>query len=197
MQKLTRADLFSLEQYAEQRPEFRQRVMAHKKPRRIALGEHLSLCFEDRMTMQYQVQEMLRVERIFEVVGIEEEIAAYNPMIPDGSNWKATLMIEYSDISERDVALKKLVGIEDQVVFRIGDNAPLACFPDEDIERSREQKTAAVHFMRYELTVADREALAAGAPIIAAVEHVEYPIEPFELSAESRDSLIADLALAS
>ena len=196
MQKLTRADLFSLEQYAEQRSEFRRQVMEHKKPRRIALGDHLSLCFEDRLTMQYQVQEMLRVERIFEVAGIEEEIAAYNPLIPDGSNWKATLMIEYADVSERDLALRKLVGIEDQVVFRIGNNPPIACFSDEDMERSREAKTAAVHFMRWELTAEDRQALAAGEPIIAAVEHPEYPIAAHELSAASQQSLMDDLELA-
>ena len=197
MQKLTRADLLSLEQYSERRPEFRQQVMDHKKPRRIALGDHLTLCFEDRLTMQYQVQEMLRVERVFEVAGIEEELAAYNPMIPDGSNWKATLMIEYADIAERDLALRQLVGIEDVVVLRIGDNPPLACFPDDDLERSREEKTAAVHFMRWELTAADREALAAGAPIIAAVEHPAYTIAAHELSAQSRQSLVNDLALDS
>ena len=195
MQKLTRADLFSLEQYSVQRSEFRQQVMEHKKPRRIALGDHLILCFEDRLTMQYQVQEMLRVERIFEVAGIEEEIAAYNPLIPDGSNWKATLMIEYADVSERDVALKKLVGIEDLVVLRIGNNPPIPCFPDEDIERSREEKTAAVHFMRWELSADDCQALVAGEPIIAAVEHAEYPIAAHELSRESQQSLMADLDL--
>jgi len=195
MQKLTRADLFSLEQYSQKRSEFRQRVMAHKKPRRIALGAHLTLCFEDRLTMQYQIQEMLRVERIFEAAGIEEEIAAYNPLIPDGSNWKATLMIEYDDVEERHEALKKLVGIEDQVVLRIGNNPPIPCFPDEDIERSREEKTSAVHFMRWELSDDDRQALAAGEPIIAAVEHPEYPIAAHELSGESRQSLMADLDL--
>ena len=195
MQKLTRADLFSLEQYSQERSEFRQRVMAHKKPRRIALGAHLTLCFEDRLTMQYQIQEMLRVERIFEAAGIEEEIAAYNPLIPDGSNWKATLMIEYDDVEERHEALKKLVGIEDQVVLRIGNNAPIPCFPDEDIERSREEKTSAVHFMRWELSDDDRQALAAGEPIIAAVEHPEYLIAAHELSGESRQSLMADLDL--
>ena len=197
MQKLTRADLFSLEQYAEKRPEFRRQIMAHKEPRRIAMGDHLILCFEDRLTMQYQVQEMLRVERIFEVAGIEEELAAYNPLIPDGNNWKATLMIEYADVAERDVALRQLVGIEDSVVLRIGDNEPLACFPDEDVDRHREEKTAAVHFMRWELTVEDREALAAGAPIIVAVEHGAYPIAAYELPAESRETLMADLELAS
>ena len=195
MQKLTRADLFSLEQYSQERSEFRQRVMAHKKPRRIALGAHLTLCFEDRLTMQYQIQEVLRVERIFEAAGIEEEIAAYNPLIPDGSNWKATLMIEYDDVEERHEALKKLVGIEDQVVLRIGNNPPIPCFPDEDIERSREEKTSAVHFMRWELSDDDRQALAAGEPIIAAVEHPEYLIAAHELSGESRQSLMADLDL--
>ncbi len=195
MQKLTRADLLSLEQYSEQRADFRRRVMAHKIPRRIALGEHLSLCFEDRLTMQYQVQEMLRIEKVFEAAGIEEELSAYNPLIPDGRNWKATMMIEYSDIAERDLALRKLVGIEDQVFFRVGENPPLTSFADEDIERDREEKTAAVHFMRYELTDADCQALVAGAPILAGVNHPEYQIPEVELSSESRQSLVADLEL--
>ena len=193
-QKLTRADLLPLEQYAERRDDIRQKVIAHKGPRRIALGDHLTLCFEDLMTMQYQVQEMLRAEKIFEADGIEEELSAYNPLIPDGSNWKATLMIEYLDVAERDVALRQLVGIEQAIIFQIGDNPPVSLFADEDIPREREEKTAAVHFMRFELNQADREALAAGALISAGVSHANYRVELFELADASQASLKADIA---
>jgi len=152
MQKLSRSDLYSLEQYAEQRPAFRDRVMAHKESRRVPLGPHATLYFEDRLTIQYQVQEMLRAERIFEVPGINEELGAYNPLIPDGSNWKATFMLEYDDVNDRRAALEKLIGIEDRVWVRIAGHPPVYAIADEDLERDTEQKTSAVHFLRFELT---------------------------------------------
>ena len=195
MNKLTRADLLSLEQYAEQRDDFRRKVMAHKKPRRIGLGDHITLCFEDRLTMQYQIQEMLRAERIFEAAGIDEELDAYNPLIPDGDNWKATLLIEYADVEERVAALVRLVGIEDALVMRVGDRDPVALFADEDLEREREEKTAAVHFIRLQPSAGDIEALRAGELISIGVNHPEYQILPITLEADSQRTLCADLGL--
>lgn len=152
MHKLTRTDLYSLEQYAERRSAFRDKVMAHKTNRRVPLGPHATLYFEDRLTIQYQVQEMLRAERIFESAGINEELEAYNPLIPDGSNWKATFMLEYDDVNERRVALEKLIGIEDRVWVKIAGHPPVYAVADEDLERDTEQKTSAVHFLRFEFT---------------------------------------------
>ncbi|MGA7979634.1 MAG: DUF3501 family protein, partial [Chromatiaceae bacterium] len=151
MQHLTRDDLHSLEKYAELRSEFRNRVMAHKKTRQVALGPHITLYFEDRLTMQYQVQEMLRAERIFEAAGIQEELDAYNPLIPDGSNWKATFMVEYEDADERREALSRLIGIEDRVWVRVAGFDKVGAIADEDLEREDETKTSSVHFLRFEL----------------------------------------------
>ena len=145
--ELTRQDLYALEQYAEIRSEFRARVMAHKKTRRLPLGPNANLYFEDRLTIQYQVQEMLRIEKIFERAGIEEELAAYNPLIPDGSNWKATFMLEYDDRAEREEMLAKLVGVEDCVWMRVGAGPVIIPVCDEDLERETEDKTSSVHFM--------------------------------------------------
>ena len=152
MNKLNRDSLFSLEKYAEVRPEFRARVIAHKKNRRLPVGPNAALYFEDALTMQYQVQEMLRIERIFEAAGIQEELDAYNPLIPDGSNWKATFMVEYPDENERRVQLEKLLGIEKLVWAQVADFARITPIADEDLEREDEHKTSSVHFLRFELT---------------------------------------------
>ncbi len=169
--KLTRQDLYSLERYAETRPTFRAQVLAHKKNRRVALDPHLTLYFEDRLTVQYQIQEMLRIERVFEAAGIQDELDAYNPLIPDGSNWKATLMIEYPDIEERKTALLDLCGVERQIWVRVGDCAPAYAIADEDLERERADKTAAVHFLRFELTPEMTAALRAGASLHMGCDH--------------------------
>ena len=176
MDKLTLDDLYPLETYARLRPEFRERVIEHKAHRRLALGEHVTLSFEDRLTMHYQVQEMLRAERIFEADDIRAELEAYNPLIPDGSNWKATLLIEYPDEDERRVALGRLRGIEDRVWVRVGDQAPIYGIADEDMERSNDTKTSAVHFLRFELPPAAVQALRAGAGVSAGVDHPELTV---------------------
>lgn len=192
MQKLSKDDLYTLEAYAALRSDFRARVMGHKQHRKIALGEHLTLIFEDRLTMQYQVQEMLRVERIFEPRGIQEELDAYNPLIPDGSNWKATMMVEYPDVAERRDALGRLVGIENQVWVRIGDLPAVTGIADEDLDRSNERKTSAVHFLRFELGPELVAALKGGAPLEVGVSHAEYAYAV--LAPERvRESLLADL----
>ena len=191
MDKLRRSDLFSLEKYHEFRAEFRARVLAHKQRRQISVGPNATLHFEDRLTIQYQVQEMLRVERIFESDAIEEELAAYNPLIPDGSNLKATFMIEYSDPEERRRMLGRLVGIEDRVWVRIGGERVVG-IADEDLDRATEDKTSAVHFLRFELTSRMRAALANGAAMRVGIDHDEYRHE-CTLADESRASLAADV----
>ena len=192
MEKLTRDDLYSLEQYADIRPEFRSKVLAHKKHRKVALGPNATLYFEDRLTMQYQVQEMLRAERIFEAAGIEDELGAYNPLIPDGSNWKATFMIEVPDPEERKQLLAKLVGVEDKVWVRVGEHPAVFAIADEDMERETEEKTSSVHFMRFELSAEMVEALRNGAGVSAGVDHPEFPRQ-VEFTPETVKSLTADL----
>lgn len=191
---LTREDLFSLERYHSARSEFKTRVLAHKKPRKVFLGAHATLYFEDRLTIQYQVQEMLRVERIFEAEAIEEELNAYNPLIPDGDNWKATFMLEYEDEKERRHALEQLVGIEDRVWIKIGTHEPIWGIADEDLERSKEDKTSAVHFLRFQLTPAMAQDAKTGAVIAAGVDHPAYRIIAEALPEATRASLVADLA---
>jgi len=193
MDKLTRSDLFSLEQYAEARPAFRDRVMAHKKNRRLALGTNAALYFEDRLTMQYQVQEMLRIERIFEAAGINEELEAYNPLIPDGSNWKATFMVEFPEVEERRAMLNRLVGIEDRVYVQVADFNRVFAIADEDLERADDQKTSAVHFLRFELPTEQVRALKAGASLVAGIDHENYHVEISPVPVNVRDSLVADL----
>lgn len=190
--KLTRDDLYSLEQYAAMRQQFRQEAMKHKKNRQVALGANASLTFEDRITVQYQVQEMLRIERIFETAGIDDELAAYNPLIPDGSNWKATFMIEYSEVSERKAALSQLIGIEDKVWVQVGDLAKVYAIADEDMERDNAEKTSAVHFLRFELTTEQAKAAQAGLAIMIGVDH---PVYQYELTVPEpvRASLAADI----
>jgi hypothetical protein len=192
VEKISRLDLMSLENYHERRSEFRRSVMAHKANRQIAMGDHATLYFEDRLTIQYQVQEMLRVERIFQTEAIEEELAAYNPLIPDGSNWKATFMLEYEDPQERASALERLVGIEDRIWATIGRNARVWAIADEDLDRSRNTKTSAVHFLRFELDEAMVANAHEGAAIAFGIDHTHYTYNTDSLPGASRDALAAD-----
>jgi len=194
MQTLTRDDLYSLEKYAEVRGDFRAEVMAHKKNRQVAIGPNATLYFEDRLTIQYQIQEMLRVERIFEAAGIQEELDAYNPLIPDGANLKATFMIEYSDPDERQQALAKLVGIEDKVWLRVEGFDKVVPIADEDLERATEEKTSSVHFLRFELSPDMVAAAKGGASIAMGIDHPNYSHRVDALPGGVRDSLAADLA---
>ena len=191
--KLTRSDLWSLEEYASRRQTFRAEVIAHKKLRNIALGPHATLYFEDRLTMRYQIQEMLRVERIFEAAEIEEELESYNPLIPDGSNWKATFMIEYGDVEERKVALATMGGIEQTVWVRVGESGEkIFAITNEDMERTRDEKAAAVHFMRFELGADEAAALKSGESLFMGIDHASLP-GTYEVAADQRAALIADL----
>ena len=191
---LTRNDLWSLEEYAGRREEFRKQVLAHKKLRQVALGPHATLYFEDQLTMQYQIQEMLRVERIFEAAEIEEELSAYNPLIPDGSNWKATFMIEYGDIEERKQALATMGGIEETVWVQVGNGTKAYAIANEDMERTRDSKAAAVHFMRFELSAEDLQSVRDGADVHMGVDHPSIA-NTVTLRTEARQALCADLAL--
>ncbi|GGY26280.1 hypothetical protein GCM10008098_19060 [Rhodanobacter panaciterrae] len=193
MQKLTRADLLTLEAYAQQRSEFRTRVIAHKKKRSVHIGEHLTLIFEDRLSVQYQVQEMLRIERIFEGAGIQDELDAYNPLIPDGGNLKATLLIEYPHVEQRKLELVRLRNIEHAIVLSVQGHTPITAIADEDMERSNDEKTAAVHFLRFELDAAMIANWNAGAPIKIASTLPAMPIE-VTLTPEQRCMLAADFA---
>ena len=194
MQQLTRDDLMPLERYHAARADFRRQVLAHKAARQITLGGHATLYFEDRLTIQYQIQEMLRVERIFESEAIQDELNAYNPLIPDGDNWKATFMIEYPDVDERREALARLVGIEHRVWARVGELPPVFAIADEDMERSREAKTSAVHFVRFQLTPAMVAAAKDGAAIALGIDHPAYQHAIDPLPSAARDALVADLA---
>ncbi len=193
MQKLSHADLYTLEDYARMRGEFRAQVLEHKRHRRLHLGPHLTLCFEDRLTMQYQVQEMLRIERIFEPAGIREELAAYNPLIPDGSNWKATLLIEFPYPEQRVRELARLVGVEHRVWVQVAEHPPVIGIADEDLDRSTDAKTSSVHFLRFELTAGDVAALRAGAGIRAGVDHPACTVRLDSMPESVRESLVADL----
>ncbi len=192
MQKLTREDLMSLEQYAVHRPEFRKAVMQHKKPRIVQIGPHVTLHFEDRLIVQYQIQEMLRVERIFEPHGIQEELDAYNPLIPDGKNWKATMMVEFPDPEVRRVELAKLIGIEDRTWVRVGAHEKVYAVADEDLDRENDTKTSSVHFLRFELTDEMVRDARAGAAIHVGIDHENYRAK-VELQPASRESLVHDL----
>ena len=192
MRKLTRADLWGLERYAEERAAFRERVMAHKALRRVAVGPHATLLFEDALTIRYQVQEMLRVERIFEPAAIAEELAAYNPLIPDGGNLKATFLIEYEDVAERAAALARMPGVEHRVWMRMAGLPRAFAFANDDLERSSDEKTAAVHFLRFELTTEQIGALRRGEPARVGIDHDELRCEA-ALSAANVTALAADL----
>ena len=190
---LNRSSLMSLEEYATRRSLFRAEVMEHKKNRKIYLGEHVTLLFEDALTVQYQVQEMLRVERIFEEEAINEELHAYLPLVPDGGNWKATLLIEYPDEAERKVALSKLIDLEDRVWVKVPGFDKVFPFADEDLERENAEKTSAVHFLRFELTNDMRRSLLHGSSLSIGIDHPNYTVEIEEVSESSRDSLVSDL----
>ncbi len=193
MSQLTPGDLYSLEQYAKMRGEFRASVMAHKKNRKVHVGPNATLYFEDRLTMQYQVQEMLRIERIFEQDAIAEELAAYNPLIPDGSNWKATFMVEYPDVEERRVALSRLIGIEDKVWVRVEGHDRVFAIADEDLEREDETKTSSVHFLRFELTPEMANAVKGGAGLSMGIDHPNYQ-QTVSVGEPTRGCLAQDLA---
>lgn len=193
MSNLTRKDLWSLESYSEKRNEFRRKVLAHKKNRRVELGEHCRLYFEDRLTIQYQVQEMLRIEKIFEAAGIQEELDAYNPLIPDGSNLKATFMIEYDDPEQRQRELGKLIGIERQITLQVDSFEPIQPYADEDLERENEHKTSAVHFLRFELPEPVKSAILKGSDIKIGVKHAHYQVEANAVRPVVRDTLAKDL----
>ncbi|HUF21095.1 MAG TPA: DUF3501 family protein [Burkholderiales bacterium] len=193
MSAITADSLMSLEQYAKTRNEFRAKVISHKKARTITLGEHVMLIFEDELTMRYQIQEMLRVERIFEEDGIRDELEAYNPMVPDGSNWKATMMIEYPEIEERRRALEKLIGIEDRVWVQVEGQPKVFAIADEDLERETDQKTSAVHFLRFELTDAMKQALKDGRALAIGVDHPNCSEAVAPVPDALRSSLLDDL----
>lgn len=192
--KLTRTDLHSLETYHEKREQMRREVMAHKVRRKVLVGAHAALYFEDRLTVQYQIQEMLRVERIFQADAIEEELAAYNPLIPDGDNLKATFMIEYDDVDERRVALAAMIGIEDRVWLKAGRGAAVFAIADEDIARANAAKTSAVHFLRFQLDRTTRDDLKGGAPLSIGIDHENYRYEIAPVAADTAVALVADLA---
>jgi len=191
--KIARDSLLSLEAYARQRKEFRARVIAHKKDRTVHLGAHVTLVFEDELTIRYQVQEMLRIERTFEEQGIRDELDVYNPLVPDGSNLKATMMIEYADADERKHALSKLKGIEDRVWVQVDGCARVCAIADEDLERENEEKTSAVHFLRFELGAEMKQALKHGAGLSIGVEHPNYQAAPGAVAPAVRVSLAQDL----
>jgi hypothetical protein len=191
--RITRDSLMTLEAYSRARSEFRARVMAHKKNRMLHLGEHITLIFEDELTVRYQVQEMLRAERVFEEAGIQDELDAYNPLVPDGSNWKATMMIEYGDPEERQRMLARLIGIEDRVWVQIDGAARVYSIADEDLERENSEKTSSVHFLRFELESSMVQALKKGAGLAAGVDHPAYAATVARVDPAMRESLMRDL----
>lgn len=194
MSKLSTANLMTLEAYAKARPQMRAEVLAHKKNRTLTLGEHITLIFEDELTIRYQIQEMLRVERVFEEAGIQEELDAYNPLIPDGANWKATMLIEYPDVQQRQAMLAKLKNIEHQVWVQVAGQAKISAIADEDLERSNEDKTSAVHFLRFELDAASVAAIKAGSDIAMGVAHADYAVTVPVLPSALRAALAKDLS---
>src|SRR5437773_9132673 len=170
MPQITRDSLLPLEAYAKTRKFFREQVIAHKKARTVHLGEHVTLLFEDELTIRYQIQEMLRIEKTFEEEGIQDELQAYNPLVPDGGNWKATLLVEYEDVEERKQALARLKGIEDHVWVQVGSLPRIYAVADEDLERENAEKTSAVHFVRFELTPSMVDELRRGAALAIGVD---------------------------
>jgi len=192
MPTITRDSLLTLEAYARERAAFRARVLAHKKARTVHLGEHVTLIFEDALTIRYQIQEMLRVEKIFEEEAIVQEIEAYEPLIPDGTNWKATMLIEYPDPHERRRELARLIGVEDRMFVEVEGHARIYAIADEDLERENEEKTSAVHFVRFEFDEAARSAIRAGAGVKLGCDHTNYPAH-VAVSPETLASLAGDL----
>jgi hypothetical protein len=194
MNKLSVSDLFSLERYARERVAFRAKVLEHKRARQLAVGPNTTWLFEDRLTVQYQVQEMLRAERIFEPEGIEEELAAYNPLIPDGQNWKVTLLIEFPDEQERRHQLAMLKGIEDRSWVQVSGYERVFAIADEDLQRENEEKTSSVHFLRFELTEPMITSLRGGATLAAGIDHDHYQYTVSGVGLATRQALIADLS---
>lgn len=192
--KITRDSLMTLETYAKARPEFRKRVIEHKKLRTLALGEHVTLIFEDELTIRYQIQEMLRIEKIFEEEGILHELESYTPLVPDGSNFKATMMIEYDDPVERKKALSKLIGVEDRVWVQVEGSPKVYAVADEDLERENDEKTSSVHFLRFELSKDMCEALKYGVTLSVGIDHENYRVAISPVPATSRNALVADLS---
>lgn len=191
--EITRKDLMSLEQYADKRPTFRQQVLQHKKSRQVALGPNATLYFEDRQTLLYQIQEILRIEKVFEADGINDELEAYNPMLPSGRNFKATFMIEYTDAVIRAAQLEKMIGIEDLVWMKIEGFDKVWSIADEDLERSNATKTSAVHFMRFEMNDGMADSIKAGASWVIGVQHPVYTYE-YQVEGDTRNCLKNDLA---
>ena len=196
MEKLSRSDLYSLEDYLEMRNAFRTKVMAHKKDRRLDIGPNIVLLFEDRLIMQYQIQEMLKAEKIFDAEGIEEELGAYNPLIPDGKNLKATMMIQYTDVEERKDMLSKLLGVEDVTWLQVGNHDKIHAIADEDMQRSTEEKTSAVHFMRYEFSDEMIASLREGVELNAGVEHENYTHIVSPVATHTTQALMLDFDAA-
>ena len=194
MPRITRESLLTLEAYARTRREFRARVLEHKKPRTVHLGEHVTLLFEDELTIRYQIQEMLRIEKTFEEAGIEEELDAYNPLVPDGSNLKATMLIEYEDVEERRMALETLKGVEDRTYAQVEGCPGVYAIADEDLERENDQKTSAVHFLRFELTSEMIAALKDGMSLGLGVDHPGYAAQVLAVEPRTRAALLRDLA---
>jgi len=194
MPKISRDSLMTLEAYAKARKDFRTKVIAHKKARTAHLGDHVTLLFEDELTVRYQVQEMLRIEKIFEDEGIQDELDAYNPLVPDGANWKATMLIEYEDVNQRQAALEKLRGIEDKTWVQVEGCAKVYAIADEDLDRENDTKTSAVHFVRFELTKEMVAALKYGVALSMGVDHPEYTTALEAVGPATRASLVADLA---
>ena len=190
---ITRDSLLTLEAYAKARAAMRIEIIAHKKIRNVKLGNHVSLLFEDEMTLRYQVQEMLRIEKIFEEDGIQSELDAYNPLVPDGSNFKATMLIEYDNEIERKAALAKLIGVEDRLFIQVEGQARVYAIADEDLERENAEKTSAVHFVRFELMQSMKDALKSGAQMMVGCDHPNYPAHLEELPQETLASLLKDL----
>jgi hypothetical protein len=195
MPRIARDSLMSLEAYSKVRKDFRANIIAHKKNRTVHLGDHVTLQFEDEMTMRYQVQEMLRAERVFEEESIQDELDAYNPLIPDGSNWKATMLIEYAEPDERQSALARMIGIEDRVWVQVENNPRVFAIADEDMERENDTKTSSVHFLRFELDRTMKQALRNGARLSIGVDHPAYGATLDPVTPAVRDSLLKDLAM--
>lgn len=191
---ISRDSLMSLEVYAKKRVEFRKQVIEHKKHRTVHLGNHVTLLFEDEMTLRYQVQEMLRIEKIFEEEGIQSELDAYNPLCPDGSNFKATMLIEYENVADRKAALAKLIGIEDRLFVQVEGQPRVYAIADEDLDRENDEKTSAVHFVRFELTADMKAALKGGAQMMIGCDHPNYPVHVEELPQETLAALLKDLS---
>ena len=192
--KITRDSLLTLEAYARERAAFRARVLEHKKLRTVHIGEHVTLLFEDELTIRYQIQEMLRIEKTFEEAGIKDELDAYNPLVPDGSNWKATMLLEYEDVEERKRALAELTGIERKVWVRVAGTEPVYAIADEDLDRTSPEKTASVHFLRFELSPGTISALKAGSALAIGVDHAHYSAAVDPVPEPVRKALVADLA---